>query len=382
MNAFTSPFSAWSGPRDAKTVIIGEAWGFDEQMLRLPFVGTSGRELWRMLGEAFGSSPLHKNALDMHRYGNAWVRSRDEWLEEESLAFTNVFNLQPAGNKIEELCTDKHEAGKAYSLPFIARGQYLKEEFFPHLDRLKEELAFAPRNLLVALGNTACWATLDTSGIGAIRGTTTWSQKYSTKVLPSYHPAAVLRQWSWRPIVVADLLKAKRERNFPELRRPERLVLVNPSRDELRPAFDRVLDEASRSGLLSVDIETAGRMITCIGFAGSPNFAFVLPFVAGDKPGGHYWTSPEDELYAWQLCKDVLENCPTPKLGQNFLYDLQYLARFGIQPLDCLEDTMLLHHALFPELQKSLGFLGSIYTSEPAWKIMRKRKSDTEKRDE
>ena len=43
---------------------------------------------------------------------------------------------------------------------------------------------------------------------------------------------------------------------------------------------------------------------------------------------------------------------------------------------------MLCHHALFPEMQKSLGFLGSIYTEIPAWKMMRNKKNMKEKRDD
>jgi hypothetical protein len=34
---------------------------------------------------------------------------------------------------------------------------------------------------------------------------------------------------------------------------------------------------------------------------------------------------------------------------------------------------MLLAHAMQPEMEKSLGFLGSIYTDEPAWKFMGRR---------
>jgi hypothetical protein len=43
---------------------------------------------------------------------------------------------------------------------------------------------------------------------------------------------------------------------------------------------------------------------------------------------------------------------------------------------------MLLHHALQPESEKSLGFLGSIYTDEASWKTMRQRGKTTIKRDE
>jgi hypothetical protein len=31
---------------------------------------------------------------------------------------------------------------------------------------------------------------------------------------------------------------------------------------------------------------------------------------------------------------------------------------------------------MYPELQKSLGFLGSIYTNESPWKLLRKRKKE------
>lgn len=40
---------------------------------------------------------------------------------------------------------------------------------------------------------------------------------------------------------------------------------------------------------------------------------------------------------------------------------------------------MVMHHALFPEMEKNLGFLGSIYTSEPAWKMMRPKGHKMEK---
>jgi hypothetical protein len=54
----------------------------------------------------------------------------------------------------------------------------------------------------------------------------------------------------------------------------------------------------------------------------------------------------------------------------------------GIAPNKCLHDTMLAFHALFPELPKGLGFLGSIFTNDIAWKQLRSAKSDSEKRDE
>ena len=42
---------------------------------------------------------------------------------------------------------------------------------------------------------------------------------------------------------------------------------------------------------------------------------------------------------------------------------------------------MLLHHALQPESPKALGYLGSLYTDEIAWKGMRKQAETTKKED-
>lgn len=44
-------------------------------------------------------------------------------------------------------------------------------------------------------------------------------------------------------------------------------------------------------------------------------------------------------------------------------------------------DSMLLHHALQPESLKALGFLGSVYINERAWKVERKGQENTIKRD-
>lgn len=64
----------------------------------------------------------------------------------------------------------------------------------------------------------------------------------------------------------------------------------------------------------------------------------------------------------------VLGNPHVPKLFQNGAYDVQVLAHWGIRVEGEYEDTMILHHALEPELPKALDYLGSIYTNEVAWK--------------
>ena len=352
-------------------------------------VGEAGKELFSILGEAFPDTlpELHWEIRKLFKYGQAWTRDRNQWLEAAGIAMTNVFALRPHANKIEELCVSKKEVGKDYPLPYLQRSKYLREEYFGELERLAKEVEEFNPNLIVALGNTATWAFLGSGNIGKIRGaiTSTSSCGYTRlsreyKLLPTYHPAGILRQWAWRPILSADLMKAKREGEFPEIRRPDRTIVINPTLKELRGLVQQVLENPPP--LLSVDTETGSGQIKCIGFAPSRHEAFLVPFLDEKKPGYSYWPSHWEEVEAWTLVAKLLES-PIPKLWQNGVYDLQYLTPLGIMPQACLEDTMLLHHSLFPELQKGLGFLGSIYTSEASWKLMVKHRADeVEKKDE
>jgi hypothetical protein len=196
----------------------------------------------------------------------------------------------------------------------------------------------------------------------------------SRKLLPTYHPAAVLREWSLRTIVVADLMKARVQSEFPDIRRPSRKVTINPTLEDLTQ-FLSTLDHAPA---LATDVETRNGQITCIGFAASSSAALVVPFVRGFKDS--YWTETE-EVQALRLVRAILLH-PVPKIFQNGLYDLQYIWRtFRVAPKNCIHDTMIKHHAMYPEMQKGLGFLGSLYTEEPAWKLMR-TKDTQEKRDD
>lgn len=380
-------FAATSGPSPCKILFIGEAWGGNEAETKRPFLGEAGKEFWRMLGEAWpeASPELHAEATELHKYGSAWVKKRERWLEAEGLAMTNVFAFRPPGNSIPALCASKKEVGKDYQLPAVKQGKYVLPEFLPELDRLFEEINQFNPTLIVAFGNVPCWALLRTTNISGLRGTVLLTHsalplRRQFKVLPTYHPAAILYNWSWRPIVVADLMKAKREAEFPEVRRPARRVKINPTLQEVWKFRDRLL--ACPPKLLSCDIETEAKQIKTIGFAWSQTEAFNIPFMNVKSPDGSYWKTLEEELEAWKVVQQLLEH-PVHKLGQNFIYDLQYITKMGIAPRNCLQDTMLLHHSLFPELSKGLGFLGSIYTEEPAWKLMRKHKgSEAEKKDE
>lgn len=330
--------------------IVGEAWGEQEERQQTPFVGPAGYELTRMLAEA----GIHR--ADCH--------------------LTNVFNLRPERNDIESLCTKEKSAGIP-GLPAIRAGLYIRAEYRPELDRLYSELSDLRPNVTVVMGNTAAWAILHNSGIAKARGTITASvNPVGLKVLPTYHPAYILRNWSDRHVTILDLMKAKRESAYPEIILPQRTVIIEPDLSDLDWFYATHILGCQA---LSVDIETAGDQITCIGFAPSVDIAFVVPFTDPRRPNGSYWPTPEAELVALTWVRKVLTDS-TPKLFQNGLYDMHFLwRRYGIQTNNAAHDTMLLHHALQPESEKGLGFLGSVYTNEASWKLMR---TQTIKRDE
>ena len=197
------------------------------------------------------------------------------------------------------------------------------------------------------------------------------------KCLPTYHPAGVIYQWNLRGTVVADLMKAQNEARSPDVVRPERSIQVAPDIDDLEEMTGMILENAK---ILAPDIETLNGQIRCIGFAWTRSDALVVPFI-NSLSGAHYWFDEATELRAWNCVRRLLES-PIPKVFQNGLFDLQYLTRAGINVRNCQHDTMLLHHVLYPELPKGLGFLGSIYTNQPdAWKLMRKHGEEL-KRDE
>src|SRR5271168_3089843 len=111
----SEPFAFTSGPRDAKLILLGEAWGESEEREGLPFAGQSGRELFRMLGDAW-SDPAAREIANI-RSDADWLREREGWLQQEGMLLTNVFALRPSKNNLGALCGLKGEMENGYDLP-------------------------------------------------------------------------------------------------------------------------------------------------------------------------------------------------------------------------------------------------------------------------
>lgn len=365
--------------------ILAEAWGENESKTKHALCGASGIVLLQMMDEA--------GLIDLTSEDQAFIRrfweTRDPtnihmiWNLHPEFYTTNVFNFRPPGNDISWVCEDDNKIGRKHGIPgypALVRGKFVKAEFYEEITRLRHELLTQDPNLVIALGNTACWAILGETAITKIRGVTKMSTHCVAgfKVLPILHPAAILREWSQRPVTVVDLIKAKREAASPDVIRPMCEIWIEPEISDILEFKHRFIDRAER---ISVDIETSGTQITMVGIAPHRGLGIVIPFVDARKRNRCYWPTNEIEIHAWKIIQEILEAPKPSKVFQNGLYDIAFIWRTtGIKVVGADEDTMLLHHALQPESLKGLGFLGSVYTDHGSWKQMRE-KIETVKKD-
>jgi uracil-DNA glycosylase family 4 len=302
---------------------------------------------------------------------------------------TNVSRQRPPNNKIEVWMARKPVEGfvpmrDRYVHPAIAEG-------FQHL--LKEVAAVKP-NLIVALGNVSMWALTGKWGITDQRGSelmVDWMGE-PTKVIPTYHPAAILQQWSWRSAAVADLKRAARNAGSREYERPQWVREVQPTYEHVMQRLEWLLMLADGGPLrLVFDLETfiTSPHITCAGIGWSKTEALCIPLTCSHSSDG-YWPLEQEVEIVWTL-RRLLTHENALVEGQNLLFDVQHTYRsWGFVPRVCV-DTMITFHSVFCEaarddtnektgkkgkgqsgVKKSLDYLASLFCeSYVQWKGVR-----------
>jgi uracil-DNA glycosylase len=308
---------------------------------------------------------------------------RQVGISPREVRFDNVVTYPGDRDSIYAYCGPKTEAKPG--VKFVKRNLYMRAEHWPEVERLWERINHFQPNIVVACGDLALWALTSENSMEVARGRVHKGNAaiQGRKVLPLYSAKHVIQNHSDRFILLSDLEKARRQSKFPEIIRPRRFIHLHPTLEDLEAFLEEFIRPSPK---LDVDIETKGQTITCIGFAPSPERSLVIPFYDPTKPDGNYWLSAREEYMAWQWVRRVLVMKDKAVCGQNFSYDMQYLWRtMGIPCPTFTDDTMLMHHSLFPELRKGLGFLASLYTDELPWKFMRQhaakktdKKEDTE----
>lgn len=401
-----------------KVVLVCEAWGKSEAQFQHPLVGASGRELSLQLGISTLApfmTILCRKCKRESQFIDPWCEFCHEYLwpnefnlidhwkrlrEVHKIHVTNVFNCRPDNNNVGLFFSKEKEVDDLppCRIPKNINGSYIRRDQFHHVKRLWAELTDLKPNLVIAMGNVPSWALLGQTNIMSIRGTINWSDRLNLKVLPTVHPSGVMHNWPIRPTVIADLKKAATEAQFPEIRRPFRWITIPAPNSDGIDEIKHWLEGARKT--LRNDIETVRRQISIIGFSDSPDRALVIPFrdchsengkivdvgkIANDigfpNNGINFWPSADLEFKAWKLAIDTIESRKIELTFQNGIYDMSYYIKMGIHPYRAEHDTMLWHHSMYPEQQKSLGYLGSIYANDISWKNMRKS-SDSLKRDE
>lgn len=300
------------GPREtAKLAFIGEGPGTEELRTGRPFQGDAGRQL---------NSCLEYAGI---RRDEVYITNTVKWTDQT-----------PTAEMIEK------------ALPGL----------------LKELAGLPACNVFVPLGASALSAlsAWKYQGIVKHRGSIL-PTCFGGKMVPTVHPAWYMRgEWRYKPVVIQDFKRAKEQSAFQEIRLPERIYTIRPTFEEAI----RKLREYRTAEFLSIDIETFGRHIACVGFAPTPLEATCIPIMrAGGVP---YWTLQE-EAAIWREIAILLAG-PAKKIFQNGCFDIRKFAELGFEVANIWVDTLLAHHLLRPELPHGLDFICSIYSLEPYYK--------------
>lgn len=319
------------GPRNAKIIAVGEAPGATEDATGRPFSGGSGQLFDYMLSRA--------------------------GLSRSDIFVTNVCHTRPLKNDWS---------------------WFLRKDNISHLAagiiRLKQDLQEIKPNLVIALGSQPLRVLTGKQGIEKWRGSILpCTLVPGIKVIGTYHPAYILRQYDYKVVAELDLARCRAESTNPELVRPSRRFILDPDHST-QTAIGQEMFEAD---WLAIDIECSERpdgtwSLACVGFSDCASRAMVIPV-----------RTLTDKDYIRWLC-----GSPARKVLQNGTFDVTVLKAEGVEVVNFAWDTMLAHHSLFPEcasaedeisvlsqkkkkqaaIGKGLAFQTSMYTREPFYK--------------
>lgn len=332
------------GRPDARLIVLGEAPAAWEVAQGRPFVGPSGQLMHRWMRDA-------------------GIERRDCWID-------NVYPFRAPKDKIA--LVPKEELTR-WSEDLHARLAALEDPW-----------------LIVPTGATALRALTGKGSIVKHRGSIYEYRDRRgrlVKVIPTIHAAAVLRAPKWEKRCRADWKRIAGDREFRELRLPEREHMIRPT---LTDCLEFLEGAAAHADVLAVDVETPrktelvevpGRLlksgkqgksrwlrqlgeprITCVGFSWDPSLSLTIPTTL------EYWGSEEQLARAWRVVRALCTLPTCEKATHNGTFDAFYLADHGIHLRRWQWDTMEMHHALDALDAHALGYCASVDTREPYWK--------------
>lgn len=225
------------GPLDSKILIVGEAPGPDEDIKGEPFIGRAGRKLDSMLAR-----------IGVHR---------------SQVRITNATRCFPKLRTLEGFRAPSYEEIEACS------------------SYLEEEIKVVKPNVIVPVGNVALRAILGTkkANISEYRGKEIWSDKFNCKIIPTYHPSAVMRNPNLEDTVVQDFQRILDSSKYLEMtKHVEGNYVTIETVEQFDSFYERIMEQKE----VAWDIETSGfnwqkDKLMCISFSWQKGTAVVLP---------------------------------------------------------------------------------------------------------
>lgn len=236
---------------------------------------------------------------------------------------------------------------------------------------LLDELEWADPDLIVPAGgialenlyNEAKFVGGKPLPITQLRGALLWQEELGKKMVPTLHPASAFHVWSNEKYGIADLTKALKESEQPDVF------------DDGVGQYTACLDVESveslaklvetEAGVLALDTETTSLdwqtgKVLCIGVSWQPGTAFVVPVLGEDAE--EMW-SAGDKKRIINALRRIFES-DVPKIGQNIKFDQLFLKYdLGICVKNVTFDTMLAYHLFHEEKGHALDTLCNLYTN-------------------
>jgi uracil-DNA glycosylase family 4 len=299
---YDNKFVPDEGPADARILFVGEAPGEQEYERGRPFVGPSGDILIDVLA---------RNGL-----------------ERNEVRLANLCHYRPFNNKFEKLLNTS----------VLATGV---KDLYAHIETYRP-------TVIVAMGSWPLSFLTGKKGIKKWRGSIlSYINDESIKVIPTFHPAAVLRDRGLYPTFDLDIKRIKSDSAFAEKRLPVRQFVTDPRGMELEEWVQKLCSAKH----LACDIETVKRTkhILCI----------VPSHFEGKRAIERVLASDASKIFQFGTFDtlQLKENGYVINDPRAASYDRPYYW-----------DTLIAQHSLAPELPRSLEYLTSIYTREPYYK--------------
>lgn len=246
--------------------------------------------------------------------------------------------------------------------------RYVRRELIPYIEALERDIDLVRPKFVLLLGNGPLFALTGKWGIKSWRSSIldyTSPGGHSCKLIPTYSPSLVQAIWKERNTVIFDFKKAW-DHAISDLpcEAPKYNFLIEPSFSAaarvLEQLFKLVREKPTK---LSVDIETRGGHIACIGIAWSKVDAICIPLMRAvhelsDKV--HYWRE-EEETFLMHRMYELLIHPNAEVIGQNFIYDAQYFWRWLHYIPNFKRDTMITQHTMFSGMPKGLDVLSALH---------------------